>query len=313
MVFIIFSYLTIIGVLQFQLWSQVVDINNSGASLRELWGHPHFFRYLLVLPFFDIAQYIGMHYNKLFTLSIPIFLYLIHKYTILSIEIIWEKHRLLLLSGLHHFLVICLLVLVLSLMNGRIIFAILGAAIILYSFVNWDNLRPYNLMLNLLTSFFLCSVSSGTFTLTVLLAFMFVLYKLFRNKNKKEFLTFVPFLIAALALLPTLITLIKKNIDYYGGGFNGALAMLDHGFGRYFLSVDSFILIMLLITSLILFLFVLFFILYFERISAPIWVVLVSIAGGVFGFSTMMIFIPALIVIFVHAFFSMFKKSSFYA
>jgi hypothetical protein len=198
-------------------------------------------------------------------------------------------------------------------MNGRIIFAILGAAIILYSFVNWDNLRPYNLMLNLLTSFFLCSVSSGTFTLTVLLAFMFVLYKLFRNKNKKEFLTFVPFLIAALALLPTLITLIKKNIDYYGGGFNGALAMLDHGFGRYFLSVDSFILIMLLITSLILFLFVLFFILYFERISAPIWVVLVSIAGGVFGFSTMMIFIPALIVIFVHAFFSMFKKSSFYA
>jgi hypothetical protein len=312
-VFIAFSLLTILGILNFELWDQVDVLNSSGSSIGELWGHPHFLRYILVLPFFEGSQYMGMDYNRLFTLSIPILLYLIQRYTILSIEVIWIKYHSILRLGLHQFLVMFLLVSVVSLMNGRIIFSILGSAILLYSFVNWENLGVRKLLFYILIAFFLCSVSSGTFTIAILLAVVFVLYKLFKNKNKKEFFIFVPFLMLFLAILPILMVLIKKNVDYFGGGFDGSIAMLHHGLGQYFLSVEPVTLIMLLMILSISFWFVLILISAFKRISIPIWIVLVSIMGGAFGFSTMMIFIPALIVLFVSATFSFLRRRGAYA
>ena len=293
----IFFFLVAISLINFKLWSQVELLNESGVVLSEVYNHPHFLRYLITLPFFVISEKLNLSYNYLFSIVVPVFLFFIVKYTSNSFEMLCQSRRRI-AGNISYLIIMVILTAILLLMNGRIIFSILASALLMLTFFKWESYSTIRVYGHFIISLLLSSVSSGTFTIALVFIVVFLIYQ-FSKSIKNNFIRVLPLLILLIYIYPIFLKLLLKNLDYYGGGFDGFILMLTHGLGKVFLYMDMFTLSMafwILILNLIFFVVL---IKNFKELTIPLSMVAISLVGGLFGISTMMM-IPALFVIVVY-------------
>lgn len=192
-----------------------------------------------------------------------------------------------------------LLLIILSvIMNGRLIYAFLGIVLILDAEWKYKEHKKgvAALKISEIAGLILTMVSSGTMTIAFVFIFFMNVIQWIESKGKRErrkllavnILLIYPFVDK---FLPYFIRFLNKNIDYYGGGFNGAIRVMQHGFGRFFYTDNTNIYFLLVAAALLAVLInMIFFIEYIVRAKNPYLPVLLianlCIYGGVFGFST---------------------------
>jgi hypothetical protein len=292
----LYFILCVTGYIHFALWSQVTYLWNINPDASELLLHPHGMRYMLVLPFFLLGDYLNMSYDWLFSVTVPVMILVITVHVVGAVKKINhlvsrndEKILILLISTL---------VMTLALfMNGRILFSITGSSILLYTLMCWDEKKYVQIMFSVLMSFFLCSVSSGTLFVAVISLCVFLVVQFFKYRSNKNTMLFFTFACALIFSLPLLALLLAKNIDFFGGGFDGFVNMLSHGMGVIFLKVSTEVIWLLLATIVSFLLMLLVLLPYYRVISTPAYMIGVSICGGLFGVSTVMMFVPPILVV----------------
>ncbi len=294
LIFLLICYLLIsLNVLAFALWPQVIELYQSNIEFNQIFSHPHGMRYFLVLPLFIISEWLGVNYDLLFTLIAPLLLLLIVffvKKQILFLRQHVSKKQKIFLSL---FLMICILV-VASNMNGRILFALLGFSILSFVLVFWDSLEGGGKAFWVICGLMLMSVSSGTFIIGVCSIALFSLYKVFNGRGKKELFFFLVFTLGLIYFLPLIISLIMKNIDYFGN----ILLMLNHGYGQILKNSELVILCMLVATFIIFLLIQVFLIHLYKKYLIIFYLLGISIFIGAFGYSALaMSLIPLFIII----------------
>ena len=98
-----------------------------------------------------------------------------------------------------------------------------------------------------------------------------------------------------------------KNINFYGGGFEGLVNMLNHGMGSIFQLIGyeaAFFLIILMVPITLICLAIIY---YVKRYRLLLSCIFISIFAGFFGYSTMNQSLPILISLFTILIFGGFK------
>lgn len=222
---------------KFSPWDQVSLLWESEANilLLLLGGHPHGPRFAISYPGFILEQKInGLGF------SLYIFLYcFINFYLFKTILNVFLKKNLTLISSVvfasAHLL-----------MNGRGVIAWTAWLLciwVCFSITNRNNSITKMTILGAL-SCFLATVSTGVFIL-IAIAYAFFVGRIFWGGGigmKKLIIGVPPVFLVASFTIDYFILAIDKNIEFYGGGFEGMLNMLDHGMGAFF--NDSSILIL---------------------------------------------------------------------
>ncbi|MDQ7085350.1 MAG: hypothetical protein Q9M36_10680 [Sulfurovum sp.] len=297
--FSIYILLILLEYKQFSIWSQVgYYLFNSESYDRldmvlELFQdkHPHALRILLIYPFFEISDFLGVDVNFLYNIVLVILVFTIYKIFISITKGMIHKPQLLL---------VLFFIIFLSLyMNGRLIFAILGNTFILYILYRQAyseyKLSIFKVMIYILLSLWLCSVSSGTLMVGIgtILLFYFLNFIVYLPYIKKTHIYFVLIILAFLLFfLPLILQLINKNLDYYDGSF---FLMLDHGFGKYFTNI----IIYLILSLPLIFLSMIIAYKYLKKYSyyiLPLSMIFSSLTIGLFGTSSLVSGIMAYIL-----------------
>lgn len=179
-------------------------------------------------------------------------------------------------------------------MNGRLIFAITGSSLLMWTLINWEYNRDCINLLSVIVAFFLSSVSSGTFVM-ILASFYFFLIVNIAIANplvcRRKIL--LPYSILLLLLTPYLKILIEKLIVAFGGGVGAIAKMLGHGYGEKLLQLNIVMLLVgiVLVSSLVY---------RFRFLIFRYWILAsfmgFALMGGMFGISTVTIILPPLSV-----------------
>ena len=294
--FLLIIALVTLGLKTFTLWGQVTDIWE-GHNL--LWSdvliHPHGPRYALVFPIFTLSKLIGTDYNIVFSYSCVILITLT-----ISLNISISRK---ILSRRLTFPELCIIPIfylsLASLMNGRILFAIAGSSLFFFSIIN-EKKGVYTIF-HLTIAIIFCSVSSGTLSIMVIWMVVCILW----GKNENHSYTIIKMALLGVFFLifgNFLAIVTKKNIDYYGGGLEGAFNMLNHGIGK-IAFIDEAISFSLYIIFFSVAIIVLSNITLLSQVrikkhSAKLYFLFaIGLSGGLFGFSTLAVSIPPLIAI----------------
>ncbi|WP_067587603.1 hypothetical protein [Endozoicomonas ascidiicola] len=257
-------------------------------------NNPHALRFYLVLPVFEISKLINVDYNYLFTILAPVLIYIaascINKVVYYIAALTTKKQRLMSFS-----LIFSILCLVSFFMNGRIIFAILAASILLYISFFWKNLALSSIVFLFFLGLFFSSVSSGTLIVYLISFALTLFYYLLRIDVKMRVIILLSFVLFYVCIYPLLSMMFFKNVDFYGGGLTGFIQMLDHGFGA--ILVNDYGVVVKIYFSLIVlmscFFIIAIFIIY-KWLRLFMMLIFVALTGGLFGYSTMMMVIPSI-------------------
>ena len=296
----IYFVFVVTGIKEFDIWNQITDIISepsigafvSAVANMVLNKHAHLFRLILVFPVLLAAEVLSIDSNYLFSLVLwwlismmSLMLMRLSSYVRQSSPALWSP---LLLIGVSIF------------MNGRGVLGLFGITLIIYNFYrNTEGLigmKKFFFMI--LTGCFFCSVSSGVFSVSLCSVMLFFILKISRDFPvvKKMYLKLIGlFGLTLVALIPEMKKLIQKNLDFYGGSF---IEMINHGVGNV-VSV-SFVLtiaaILFLVSPII-----------FVKIRSlvrqhPVYLItfpaiFASSTIGVFGFLTLFICLPAVLVL----------------
>jgi hypothetical protein len=188
-------------------------------------------------------------------------------------------------------------------MNGRLSFAFLGMALLLYVLVRRGLGRASNLrtVVWFPLVLWLASVSSGTFTValgTMTVWVVTLLFTRYPSVRLRDAVLLAPLAAGALALSPLVLLYVRKNVDFHGGGLQGFFNMLNHGPGMVIAMVGPEIVAPLATIGLLLGGFVVALVLTRQRAIAPPTVaIVVAMSVGVFGFSTLLMGLPGLVVL----------------
>jgi len=294
-----FFLFCVFGVSGYELWGQVVYLWESKVGISKLLFHPHGMRFLLVLPIFVVSDWLAISYNWLFSCVMPLIITVTSFFIGSTVE--WINHGLSRKKKKTLFFYISLSLILLSMfMNGRIMFAVMGSSIILNIFVKWDRKSFFGILIPGLISMFLCSVSSGTFIVAFLSFYTFLVFKYIQSYwcSRKNLELFFVFFAILIVVLPLLKVLALKNVNYYGGGLAGFFNMMNHGLGSVFLNIDSLHLYLRSLVAFCCFWLLFLWLPHCRKIWTPLFLIVFSMIGGLFGISTMMLVIPPLIVIF---------------
>lgn len=287
----------------YEVWPQIIYMWDMQADpIVELGRvHPHALRYMLLYPILVLSDYLGIHHDRLFSATLVIFCFFTIKNIHTSADIIVRHPR---HSGLVHLACASILTILFFLMNGRIGFAFLGYSMLLLVILrnHYESHFSFASLTGVLVGLALCSVSSGTLVSAVLCLVVAVYFEVCRcirrsALTKTAIIVFLCCLLLGVALFRFLLVGISRNITFYGGGSDGVLRMLEHGFGRPFYpalnaiglpSVVAMIAIMTILFGVLLFRM---------KRSLMLHIVLAAIACGAFGYSTLSISaIPLLIM-----------------
>lgn len=285
------------GILNFNSWPQIEEVHSSNLDLIDLRDHPHFYRYLISIPGLLARDYIS---EFGFSLYISLFM-------ICSVAIIYRK-----LQGSSKLIVVlsCLAIFAAHLfMNGRGAISWLGWMIIL-AFISNDIIKiGFGKLIIIIFALLCTSVSSGTFTVAFFVVVTVLLREAFQKRSLAIFsyLTIIYFIYRDLT-----IEGFNRNLSYYSlGTGNPIINMLDHGIGVFFR--QNLIQFSILISIIFVFLT---FIIFSLKTRLKFWeaiCVLYPLAGGIFGYTTLTLIIPSLILVLSSRFgFSMNSKSSGY-
>lgn len=302
---LVYLVLIAVGFKQFSIWQQILDLQLQDPIqlLRSL--HPHALRLTVVLPYLFLAQKTGLPADWLFSLAIGVSM------VATSIMASAMLSAVAFGNGRYRFgayLLVAVPIFTLSLvMNGRIAFAMAGVTLIAFQQTFWferfkssRSIHPAWQVLGL----WLASVSSGTLAVAFLLVILgntgasLSRFPMLARRN-------VPSLVAAaiggLLVLPVVAVGFAKNVRFFGGGIQGFFAMLHHGAGKvlppdpllFALSAIAFVAGGLVVAREV-----------FRLVQSPsgrgplYLTVLLGIAGGSFGFSTLACAAPAYLVAF---------------
>lgn len=288
----------LVGINNFNMFPQAkVLVGNDPFNLL-LSGHPHGPRFLIAYPAVIVSRIFDISIDKAFSFYAT-FLFIVFLNNIISIIRQLGKST----KNYFEWIVgFALTVVLMQLMNGRLIFAFAGMAIILKSLTDaFSENKTFNfkLMINLLVGFALTVVSSGTMMIGIMQIFFGLL--VFRKNISRVIAFFVAFI---LLIGPYLLFMIGRNLDYFGGGWQGFLRMLNHGLGRVFYNAEL-LQLALLITCVIFvgYVYIKVLRLYIqEKVYLPLYIsVPISLFGGLFGLSTALMITPTLVVISVAA------------
>lgn len=291
---IIYAVFCLLGLVRFELWSQVVSIWKSDSSPLEIISNPHGIRFLLALPIFQISRLLGVSHHWIFSITMPAIIFLVAWFSTQSVLKLngsgSSMCRAMVFAGISIFFILLSL-----LMNGRLMFAMAGSSILLWTLLNWRSNNWRINFLAVLAAIILSSVSSGTFLITVFAFYLFLLITIAIDypevRSRKEILFYALLLVV---LVPHITMLLIKILDFFGGGLNSIGNMLGHG---YLLIMDRVSPIILVLGSLI----ALGIGFQYRKTLIKYWVVssmvVLFLAGGFFGISTATIALPPLLVI----------------
>lgn len=299
-VWLAFMALVATGVKQF-------DMNVQG---RAMWlqgfdpfeglaiGHPHALRYLLYWPVFKVADAIGAPADRLFTpVSAGALLGLL--LVMVRCEFLLSNYqgRVSAPRGLGYAVILIVLA---FLMNGRLVFAFAGYALMIYAVLDFviNQRWSWSHVPAAVFGVFLTSVSSGTIAVSMLfLVLVAVPAAGLRTPAATRFCGSI--ILILLIFTPQVALGVDKNLRFFGGGFEGAVSMLKHGAGVIFLrfGILGLLCLSVLAAGGLATLWWLH-----GRLSARLYALTLAIApaaiGGLFGFSTMaMGIIPILLVV----------------
>lgn len=223
---------------KFSPWDQVSLLWESEANILVLLlsGHPHGPRFAISYPGFFFEQKIpGLGF------SLYIFLYcFINFYLFKKILKIFLRKNVTLVSSVvftsAHLL-----------MNGRGVIAwtawLLCILVCLSITIRNNSIIKMTILGAL--SCCLATVSTGVFIL-VAIAYAFFVGRIFWGDGismKKLIIGVPPVLLVASFAIDYFVIAIDKNIEFYGGGFEGMLNMLEHGMGAFFTNASILILL----------------------------------------------------------------------
>lgn len=288
-----FFALVVTEVVQFNLWSQVVLLWQAKPQPEALFLHPHGPRYSLVLPLFWIAENVSANYNSVFSLFVPVLMLSAARFIAMAAHSVLNEmdvgsYRFFLLSA---FIVLGCMSLF---MNGRLVFSLLAASILVSLFYRWQFIGRAKKVFFLFVSLFLASVSSGTF----IVAFVWVLIFLLAiagpvGKTKRDKVSPIfPALVVAGIASPVFWIFIDKNISFFDYGHGVLVNMLSHGMGQIFHVVGPVVAGLVVLVSSILVSISLFLLWVFPFLRWPLLMCGVAIGGGLFGYSAATMSIP---------------------
>lgn len=285
MIFLAFSIVSIsfsyFGFVNFESWPQVTDLYAYHLPMYLLYDHPHFYRYLIAYPGLYLSEFYG---DQMFSVYISLFM-------IISIYILLR-----IMAGLNLFLIFsaCLAMIAIhGFMNGRGAISWCGWMLAIYVILRPQETR-ISIFEAILTAFALlsASVSTGTFAVTFGALVLSALRRLIFLKQYREIITLFPIVYLYWQYF---ILSFEKNIEYYRYGKSNFLVnMLEHGLGG--LISNSPVLM-----AIVVFLgMILPFIVHFLRkklTTDEIFILLGPLAGGIFGYTTLTLAIPSILVI----------------
>lgn len=209
------------------------DLRDSVGGLLVV-TESHRLRYALTTPLFHLADATSLSVDHVYTLTVPV----------LAAATVWlaagaaaaALGRPLSWRGCA---AIVPLTLVLTAMDGRLILAFFGYALVL-----WVLFRPGPSLgwrlIAVSTGVLFASVSSGTMMSALGLVAVLSIWAAVKAPDRlARLLAVVTLAYVGLTFHHDVQVALFKNIDFYGGGLSGAVAMLEHGAGRALLDVAS--------------------------------------------------------------------------
>jgi hypothetical protein len=273
----------------FDSWGQVTRLWEGEVNPLSNLLHPHMPRYLIVYPGFLLDEYgTGFGFSVYIAAFFAFNMLLLRKVSLIVNRCPPSIAIYLIFVAIHF------------LMNGRGV--IVWTAWLVCIWVSLKITKKISTTANQLgwiaLSCLLATVSTGVFVV-VSIAFLFIIlrnFKLTRRNNVIKLYIILPlFAILIYVILEYFKIAVNKNIEYYGGGFEGAFNMLNHGIGVIFYEINDLGLIMLVLISIIV--ITIFFILIVRKIFSLLdYFILLSIFGGLFGFTVLTLILPPLLL-----------------
>jgi hypothetical protein len=238
------------GLYRAELWSQVeylwlhgVDLFNwyqiQAAGQTDTFGRDlivtesHRLRYALVYPLYIIADVLGISPHLVFTYVVPLAV----AGTVWAIARVIEAQSASPLSRLA-WLALLPLAAIFFFMGGRLVLAYLGYALLLRTLIGSPVQSLALRLLVIAAALWLTSVASGPFVLGLATTFLVGVIDLAKARGGiARLLGITPPVFAFLLYHHDLGVTLFKNIAFYGGGWTGAVQMLDHGFGSVLLGL----------------------------------------------------------------------------
>jgi hypothetical protein len=286
--FLVISILSLMGIFSFQSWQQVDDLYGYGLPFSDLSDHPHFFRFLVAFPGLYLSDVYGEEWFSVYIVS----------FMILSIYFMYF-----LLRDANSFLIFtsCAAVFLLHMfMNGRGAISWLGWMMVIYTICeNFDKDEKLLNVMFLALALLLCSVSSGTFSVAyaaVILLYIYKFYINFKFFNFNLLLILASLIIISYLFYDLFLSGIERNINYYTiGSTDSFYNMMQHGFGSVIIENPIYTIISLIL------IFVIFSYIYYAMEKKPnvieFIMIIVPFAGGVFGYTTMTLTVPSVILV----------------
>lgn len=282
---------TFSGIKLFLPWDQVKEMHSFNMHPFLLAGHPHFYRYLVTYPGFILDGFSSPETG--FSIYVSVFFALN--------AFLWARLYIRIHKVRPPFFLLLLFIAVHFTMNGRGVFAwtawLLAMEICLN--IHESRFKPVRGLLLVFFSLWLASVSTGVFIVVFSLITLFILRSIhFRNAFRGFSWIHALALATAIVLVYTasqyFVSAIMKNVDYYGGGWNGVLSMLDHGLGRYTLNP---VVIVLVLNIMIAFSIIFLFIMKNSKLNTPVtYFIVIPLMGGLFGITVLTLIIPAILL-----------------
>lgn len=242
--FFVFAASVALGLQDASLNVQVHYLWNNGIALSDWYverdvhalgsdGKPlvvteaHRLRYALSYPVFLVSERSGINPDTLFTMLVPLFasgtVWFIG--AIASRSTKTNKPRAVTLAVLPVFGSFFL-------MDGRLILAFLGFALVLYAALSPYEENLAKVILLAIVGMLFVSVSSGTFISVFLVLTATCLHNAAVAKTiKARLVAATPALFVALLYHYDLWVSASKNVAYYGGGSSAFIRLLEHGYG----------------------------------------------------------------------------------
>lgn len=286
---------------KFPIMPQAEALLQSNTSfvfwIQHINEHPHAIRLLISYPAYILATLFNIDLIMGSSLYMSIVFMLL--YLTLSKNINFYRNSYLLSQPIKYIVLLLLLLILAAIMNGRLAFSFLGFSIIIYTYakiIRQEILNKWTMILYFLFGFLLTTVSSGTMFVAGACLVAMVL-KLHGKKFDQTTIFF------ALVLSPIMcqivaygISMLKKNIAYYGGGWSGAFYMLKHGVGAFIINNYVVLLLGLILIFVLIRIILRYFFQAADVETALNMGIAISIAGALFGYSTgFMLLIPLII------------------
>ena len=285
--------LVALGGMEFKLWSQVTYLR--GSSLLELdpLGNVHFMRYALVSPIFYASDLLNLDADYIFSFLCVFFIFFIARnifYISCYTYHLDEREN----QGIY-FLALMFMIFLSLFMNGRLFFAMAGFSFVVLNVTKWEleKITFFRMFCFNFFGYFLCSVSTGTFMVSIIFTLAWLSLGWRRKKSIANISLYILFFAC---VFPIFKSYLMKNVDFYGGGIDGAFAMLNHGLGIIFYKFNDFIRYFLVVLCFLLSGVAVMLLAVASFMRVVLYACFSAVFGGFFGFSSAVVAAPVFFV-----------------